>query len=274
MERRTRALLYSLSTSIACLGGCSIGVEGCGNPEARLEPTSSAPLAGRPLVTTQSAPRPAPRATADPRPARMAAEIAALEAATEDEDPTVDRDLDDRIAHDRDALDSLDVTAETERFTLSDELSILQSRQQQDSLLLRERLSSAADAVRRAETELAARRQALAMTVLPEDTDVMRNARAAVADGETTLANERARYEDLLAARNAAPEAYFEDQSRELDSIRARHVELAEISASMKADLEEALTEKRRLVTERTNRAARLAHLREELSKTGGNARD
>lgn len=182
----------------------------------------------------------------------------------------MDQDLDERIARDRDALDSLGVTAENERFTLSDELSVLQSRQQQDSLLLRERLSASADAVRRAEVELAARQQTVAMTVVPEDTDVMRNARAAVETSEMNLAKERARYEELLAARNAAPESYFEDQSRQLDSIRARYAELAEINASTKADLEDALTEKRRRVTERTNREARLTRLRQELRASSG----
>lgn len=220
------------------------------------------------LLTAQSVPEratPTARMVEDENRERLEdldREISTLEGTIQDQDPYVEADLNERIARDREMIAALNMEAELERATQADSLRILQSRQEQESDLLRDRLATLADRVRAEEQAFAERQRNFSMLVAPEDTDLIRNGRAELLAGKMRLENARSEYESLLAEYNSTPAASFADQSRQLDTWRSRQGEFAAMIAATQADLNQAIQAKNQMAEERQARARQLDSLR------------
>lgn len=190
-------------------------------------------------------------------------EISALEESIEDEDPYVEVDLNERIARDRETIASLNMEAAIERATQSDEFRIFQFRQEQTANLLRDRLASLAEKVREEERSLGALQQTFATLVAPEESELMRRARAELSENQTKLESLRAEYESLLAEYNSLPDSFFSDQSRQLESARSRQSTFAVMISETEADLNLALQAKNQRARDRESRTNQLTRLRE-----------
>ena len=86
-------------------------------------------------------PRAFPARPADTRLEQIDSQIASLVADIADEDPNSTADLDARIAQDQSTISSLTAEAAMEQSTQSDELRNLRFREQQESAVIRSRLT-------------------------------------------------------------------------------------------------------------------------------------
>lgn len=193
-------------------------------------------------------------------------QITRLQDAIEDGDSYVTSDLNDRMKRDQEMIAALNLEATSEQATQGDDLRVLQFYQQQKSTQLRERLSGLAAEVHAQEAAFAAVQQATALVAAPEESDPnrQRQGQANLAAAAEPLEFARSQYQALLEEYQSSPEAYFADQSRQLNAIRARQSDLSELANASQKDLNAALQAKRQLASEKAERLHQLQTLREQ----------
>jgi hypothetical protein len=226
------------------------------------------------LLSTRRTPSPTPTpspsaatARTDPNAERLEAideEVARIEDASRIEGDEPVNEIDARLTATQDLITSLNIEAEIERSTRSDELRLVESRQALARENAQRELQMLGEQIRAQEGVAAQARQQLAMTIAPEQSDLMRSARDASLVAEQTLWDLRARYGQLLSEAEASADRSYAEQRAALDTVRGRQAGLARTLSDAQADLARLTQERERMEAQIVERNARLRQLREE----------
>ena len=197
--------------------------------------------------------------------AQIDARIADLEESIRpEESAAADAELDRRAREDEEMIASLNVELAIQRSTGGNEVAAVRSRQEQESVVLQQRLTDLARRIQAQEAVVDERRQRMATAIAPEGGDLRNQVESDYAVAANELAALRASYRELVDSQSALPDRYYSEQRAELANLRSRQNELAELIASARVDLDSIRLQKSQRAAEARSRARALAELQAE----------
>lgn len=197
--------------------------------------------------------------------AQIDARIADLEEGMRPEDgAAADAELDRRAREDEEMIASLNVELAIQRSTDGNEMEALRSRQDEESVVLQQRLADLARRIQAQEAVVVERQRRMATAIAPEGGDLRNQVESDYAAAANELASLRSSYRELVESQSTLPDRYYSEQRAAISDLRSRQGELAELIASARADLDSIRLQKNERAAASRARARELAELRAE----------